>query len=434
MPLEPKSKARPQIKLTFELGGLPGKNYGDLFRSFEFRGMVNGGYIVRAKLFDAHYNLLSRLIEEGYFKETRTKPVQITFQILQGPDGTYPETATRTQTAILISLDTVGGPADVGNLEFIAIDPPSWYLNCGDAGGDCYKGRVDQVIQKVVSDYAPGINLEIGRTTDSEFNKWWLLRQDPKTFISSLTDWSAAITQKQTQWMIQMDGTRLIIKEQASLPSKQRAFYRYFTSGANDTIQEVSLKADNALSIVQQALVTAGSAAVSGHYLDKITDSKQKKVFTKDSNTSNKQIVRVTDDQSFTKPVDSIGNKAAGWSSVTSIPEIYSAGDLGINFQDYIDGRGRAMWLNMTNALLRAKFRVLGHGEWSSTEGLGVDTIFIKWTAGKRDGGEDFWWTTGNWLVYGFHHIVTMQEWLTDLYCSRFDYDAEGKKVGGGGR
>lgn len=431
MPMEPKSQARPQVKVTFELGGLAGRDFGHLFRSFEFRGMVNGGYIVRCKLFDAHYNLLTQLVEEGYFKETRTRPVTITFQILQGPNGTYPETATRTQTAIMMSLDTIGGPDDIGNIEFIAIDPPSWYLNLGDAGGDYYKGRVDQVIKQVVETYAPSVNLEIGRTTDSENNKWWMLRQDPKTFISGMTDWSSSITQKRTQWMLQMDGTRLIIKEQGALPSKQRAFYRYFAQKDLDTISEISLKADNALSIVQAALVTAGSAAVSGHYLDKITDSKKEKVFSKDTNTGNKQIARVTDDQSFTKPEDAI-DRAAGWSSVTAIPEIYSAGDLGITFEDYIDGRGRAMWLNMTNALLRIKFKVLGHGEWSSTEGLGVDTIFVKWTAGRRAGGKNFWWTTGNWLVYGFHHIVTRREWFTDLYCSRFDYDAEAKKVGGG--
>lgn len=431
MPLEPKSRARPQVKVTFELGGLAGKDFGHLFSSLEFRGMVNGGYIVRIKLFDAHYNLLTRLIEEGYFKEARTRPVVVTFQILSGSDGVYPETATRPQTAIIMSLDTDGGPEDVGHLEFIAIDPPSWYLNIGDAGGDCFTGRVDQVIKKVVNTYAPSVSLEIGRTTDSELNKWWMMRQDPKTFISSMIDWSSAVTQKKTQWMLQMDGNRLIIKEQGALPSKQRAFYRYFANNDIDTIQGISLKADNALSIVDAALVTSGSAAISGHYLDKVTDSDKEKVFVKDDNTQNKQIARVTDEQSFTKPEDTV-DRAAGWTAIASVPEIYSAGDLGVDYDKYIDGRARAMWLNMTNALLRVKFKVLGHGEWSSTEGLGVDTMFVKWTAGRRSGGNDFWWITGNWLVYGFHHLVTRREWLTDLYCSRFDHDATAKMVGGG--
>jgi hypothetical protein len=428
--MEPRTESRPQIRIKFDLGGLSGQDFGHLFQTFEFRGMVNGGYIIRAKLFDAHYNLLNQLVEEGYFKLTRTTPVKVTFQILQGPSGQFPDTATRSQTAILMSLVVTGGPADVGNLEFVAIDPPSWYLNIGDANGGCYKGRVDQVIQQVVSEYAPSISLEVGRTIDSEYNRWWMMRQDPKTFLASLIDWSSSITQKKTQWMVQMDGSKLTIKEQGSLPSKQRAFYRYFAQKDLDTIQDVSLKSDNALSIVQAALVTSGSAAVSGYYLDKITDNSMDKVFAKDSNTQNKQIAKVNGDQSFTKP-EEVVDKAAGWSAINAVPEIYSAGDLGLAYDEYLDGRARSIWLNMTNALLRVKFRVLGHGEWSSTHGLGVDTVFIKWTAGRRAGGKDFWWTTGNWLVYGFHHVVSRREWFTDLYCSRFDHDASAKKVGG---
>ncbi len=91
------------------------------------------------------------------------------------------------------------------------------------------------------------------------------------------------------------------------------------------------------------------------------------------------------------------------------------------------------MWLNMVNTLLRAKFTVNGHGEWSECRGLGVDTIFVKWTTGKGENGERFWWTTGSWLVYGFHHVVDRGKWLTDLYCARFDSDSSSKKVGGPG-
>ena len=426
---EPQTKNRPSIKLTFDLGGLAGQDFGYLFQSFEFRAMVNGGYIVRAKLFDAHYNMLTQLIEEGYFKETRRRPVRVNFQILSGAGGTFPETATRPQVAIILSLDVSGGPADIASIEFVAIDPPSWYLNIGDAAGGVYKGRVDQVIKKVVADYAPSINLDVGRTVDSEENKWWMMRQDPKTFLSSLMDWSSSITQRKTQWLVESDGDNMTIKEQGAMTSRQRAFYRYFADKKTDTISEISLKADNALSVVQTKLVTAGVSAVSGQYLDRITDEGERKVFVKDSSTANKQIARVNDDISFSKPPDAKPTQV-GWSAVTPIPELYSAGELGLDYQDYVDGRARGMWLNMVNTLLRVKFTVLGHGEWSSSKGLGVDTMFVKWTAAKG-GTKDFWWTTGNWLVYGFHHIVSPAGWMTDLYCARFDHDAAARQVGG---
>lgn len=390
--------------------------------------MVNGGYIVRAVLLDTNFNLLDTLLEEGYFKETREHPVVLKFQILAGQTGEYPATATKVQTAILLSLNVNALPNDIAELEFVAIDPPSWYLNMGDASGGVWRGRVDQVMRQVVAKYAPTIIADIGRTIGSEQTPWWMYRQDPKTFLSSLMDWSSSITQRKTQWLVEVDGNYLAIKEQASFVSHQRAFYRYFASKDHDTILSAEIGADNALSIVQTQLVTAGAAAISGSYLDRVTDTQHDKVFVSDSRTGAKQIAKTNDDQSFSKPPEADPPRV-GWSAVTSIPEIYSAGDLGLRYQDYIDGRPRAMWLNLTNALLRAKFTVLGHGEWSECRGLGVDTIFIKWTCGKGGNGERFWWATGHWLVYGFHHKVTPREWLTDLFCARQEHNAAGKKV-----
>jgi len=423
--MQPVANATPRVRITFDLGGLTTTDIGYAYNKFEFRGMVNGGYIIKATLIDANYNILNNLIENGYLKESRSKPVYVTFQIQAGPQGTYPNSATRVQKAILVSLSTKAGP-DAGRLEFVAIDPPSWYLNRGDASGQSYKGRVDQVIQKVVNQYAPGISVEVGRTVDSEQNRWWMMRQDPKTFISSLMDWSASITQRKTQWLLESDGNQLVIKEQGMLQSKQRAFYRYFDINHGNTISSMELLADNALNVVQSKLITAGSAAISGQYLDRITDQSERKVFVKDSRTENKQIAKVNDDQAFSHEADNIG-----WTQVSAVPEIYSAGDLGIGYDEYIDGRPRAMWLNLVNSLLRAKFSVLGHGEWSSGRGLGVDTIFVKWTAARRSGSSDYWWVTGNWLVYGFHHVVSRDKWMTDLYCARYEADSVAHQVGG---
>ncbi len=186
--------------------------------------MVNGGYIVRAKLFDTHFNLLKALIENGYLEESRTKPVPIKFQLLASEGGKFPESATRPQIAILASVHGSGGSTDSGRFEFVAIDPPSWFLNTGDGAGAHFQGKVSSVIRQVVNRYAPAINLEIGETVDSEYGQWWMMRQDPKTFISSLMDWSSSVTQRKTHWLIAADGTKLVIKEQAQLPSNRRAF------------------------------------------------------------------------------------------------------------------------------------------------------------------------------------------------------------------
>jgi|GEM_PF-3011401 len=437
----PKPSAKPQLTFIFDLPttDLDGKDVGKMVSKFEFKGMVNGGYAIKGTLIDPNFNILNLLVDSGYFKETRTRPVPVIFQLRwdNQQNSSYPETATKEQVAYLISLKAKGEQsADNGLLEFIAMDPPSWFLNMGNGNGGVYKGRVSSVIRDVVNEYAPDVNLDTGKTIDSENGKWWMMRQDPKTFISSLFDWSSSITKDQTQWIFAPDGFDLVIKEQAQLVSTQRGFYKFQEGDGHDTIRNWEFLADNALSAVQTKLITQGISAVSGQYFDRITDKDEQIVFVKDSRTSRKKTARIKDDQGFTKPPDA-GPQKVGWSSVTTIPEIYSAGDLGLRYDEYIDGRPRAMWLNLVNALMRVKIECVGHGEWSSCEGLGVDTAFIKWTSARKDGddGEDkpYWWMTGNWLVYGFHHRYKRGFWWTDLYLARFDYDSVSQKVGGSG-
>ncbi len=167
---------------------------------------------------------------------------------------------------------------------------------------------------------------------------------------------------------------------------------------------------------------------MSGQYLDKVTDQQEQKVFAKDQTTTAKKIAKTTGDQSFTKPPDGEPQQV-GWSSVSAIPEIYSAGELGLRYEEYVDGRPRGMWLNMVNNLMRMKLTVLGHGEWSDCLGLGTDTVFIRWVTAPDDTGK-LWFKTGNWLVYGFHHHLSRRRWLTDLFIARFDHDAQGERVG----
>ena len=437
----PQVQNRPQVKLIFDDID-PSRDYGRNFTKVEFKGMVNGGYIVKFELHDPHFNLLTKLLEgqEGYLAKARKQKLQVTFQLKWSGEGEHPKSATKEQKAIILSMHGIGEGPDLGRIELVAIDPPSWYLNKGNAAGSVYEGKVSEVIKKVVSDYAPEVQLDIGETKDSSKNKWWMMRQDPKSFISSLVDWSPSITEKQTQWFVISDGNYLTIKEQAAFTPQSRAYYTYWgQQSGRDTIKSWEVLADNALSLVQTKVITQGCAAVSGQYLDKITDKQEKIVFAKDSTTQNKIIAKVDEKRSFAKPPDSnTDNKAVGWTAVSGIPEIYSAGDLGLRYDEYLDGRPRGMWLNMVNSLLRVKFKVVGHGEWSSCVGLGVDTIYVTWFGAAKSKSEDasdaqqgqLWWMDGNWLVYGFHHIINRKQWYTDLYCARFDYDSQAKKAG----
>jgi hypothetical protein len=402
-------------------------NMGPLYQRFEFKGMMNGGYIVYGRFYDYALRVYKRLIKKGYLQTTRREPLKVTFQIKYGDNGKPPRRATKKQIAYITSMKSLGRTDSDAEIEFVAVDPASYYLNYGKASGGVYRGRLDQVMRKVVTDYAPDIDVEVSRTTDSDENRWWMMRQDPQSFLLSLTDWSASVTQNKTNWLFASDGKKLIIKEQALWVSRQIAYYRR-TNRRND-ILAWNIFADNSLTAVNTKLLAQGASAVSGRYLDRITDKDQKTLYVKDSTTSKKQIAKVTKDQSFSKPDDAEPPKS-GWTSIQCIPEIYSAGELGIDYDQYIDGRPRAMYLNMVNQLLRMKITVLGSGHWSDSLGLGVDTIFLRWTLPSTKDTEQHWWTTGNWIVYGFHHRVHKGDWLLDLSCARFDHDAEGKKVG----
>jgi hypothetical protein len=424
----PHVDVRPQVEVFFS--GIK-QDLGYLFRRFEFKGMVNSGYIIKCQLFDADYHLLQQLTDGDYFGKPRSEPIEVKFRIKSGPNVTGQEWCTLTRSAIVTDLYAAGQMENRALLEFIAVDKASWSLNTGDAAGSVYKGKISEVIKAVVSKYAPDITLDIGETSDSRENRWYMMRQDPQTFIASLLNWSASVTKDKTHWLIiteddTTDGTKLTIKEQAAFTSQQRAFYRHYDGLTVSNLRSWEVVANNALSIMHTKIATQGISSVSGRYFDKTTDKDENIVVAKDSTTSNKQIPDVPGGRAFKKPPDGSGGaKNIGWTSVPAIPEIYNGGELGLEYDKYIDSTARTTYLDMLQNLLSVKFRTFGHGEWTDCKGLGVDTIYVKWM-----GEENVYWLTGNWMVYGFHHIVDRKNWWTDVYAARQDIDASAKQVG----
>jgi hypothetical protein len=443
----PQSRGKAKLYLEFETKNLITRDFGRFLVKAEFKAMLNGGYIVRIKLFDPDFNMLTTLVEDKYLADSRRQPFPIWFRLIWGDDdagdiGVSSRYATKRQRAIVSSMRVHGEGADIGYVELVAIDPPSWSLNRGTASGKVYKGNVGEVIQRVLINEAPDIRPDVGRTTDSSENRFWTMRQDPRSFIASLTDWSSSVTPSKTNWLIAADGNLLTVKEQAAFQSERRALYTFWKpqDGSIDTIERYEMIADNALSLVQTKIITQGLSAISGQYLDPTTDPAEIKVVAKDSTTPRKFVPDTTDKQSFAKPTAPARNQRSsfGITSTHAIPEIYSAGELGRRYESYIDGTARGKWLGLNNRLLRCKFRVLGHGIWDSCRGLGVDTIHVTWIRAPIPGRERaeqqpqnrLWFLHGNWLVYGFHHVLVRGWWHTDVYAARLDYDAEGVRAG----
>jgi hypothetical protein len=148
-----------------------------------------------------------------------------------------------------------------------------------------------------------------------------------------------------------------------------------------------------------------------------------------DENTPSKKNVYIDQTRGFKKPEQVPSpTKPHEWSTaVMAIPE-HNAGDLGMKYKDYIDGRARGLFLQMLNLVMRLKLRVVGehNQDLANCHNLGIETLSLIW----RDADNQKYFLDGDWLIYGFQHVVTREKWYTDLYLARLDWDASAQHVG----
>ncbi len=411
---------------------------------FEWKSMINGGFIVRIGATDANFQKLDKVIEaSGALLETGRQVKELTlveFKIKW--DGTEELKETRTSLALISNLKAKGNNSLNGEFEFIAVDPISYFLNSGKSSGTAYKGKIggeDGVIAQVFNDYVPKkvggytTKLKIAET-DDEVNTYWMMRQDPKTFIMSLLDWSCSFTKHKSAWRVssgqdEADKVLTLDINESYVPHLEwpapsaDPLVLNLVGGTTD-IDKWELLTDNFLSALNLKLLTSGMSATSGEYFDKETDKEdEKKVYVKDENTRGKVNPELTAKQSFTKPTDPVDR---GWTHIKAAPEIYSAGDIGFRYDRYIDGRARQMYMDMLGMLMRIRITAMGQHRLFDSVGLGRTKVKLSWVApDKEKGGTTTRFLNGEWLLYGWHHKANRNgTWRTDLYLSRLDWDA----------
>lgn len=414
-----------------------GDDVGHEFSRFEWASFTNGGYVIRATLKDPYWNILKDFATKNYLAKGRKQPTPVRWTL------EWPEVDDTGEHLAYITDSDARGIQAGGEIEFIAVDPPSYWLNAGDSSGKAFKGNVKMVIEQVLQKYFVDPNgpfgggkYEVSETNDNKENTWWMMRQDPKTFIRSLLEWSASITEMQTNWIVSSGGSTkekptIWIKEQAKRQSIDYGTYIMDRRApAAQDVLNFQFIADNFISVFQKQLITSGISAVTGRYLDRRIDTPRQIVHVYDERTASKKNANINQNKGFSKPGAASGafEKPHEWStSVQMIPE-FSAGDLGIPYDKYIDGRARGRFLDMLNLVMRIKLRITGEPskQLAVSHNLGVSVIKIVWV----DDDMEPYFLDGNWLVYGFHHVVTRGNWYTDLYCARLDYDAAAQKVG----
>lgn len=418
--------ASPQVKIYIGEKAIAERNDRGLnIKHFQWSAFVNGGYFIKCRIYDPYWNYLREIIEP-YLETSRNKPTPVLWQITYGDASKY---KTEERLGYMTEITAVGG-ISLGNTEFIAIDPPTFFLNAGNVDGGAYVGNVKSVIEQVVYDYTNGkINVNVGDTDDYNRGRWYANRQDPLTFIRSLLDWSSKATRKKTNWIIAANDTELLIKEQANM---DRCFYGVFSAtkkapGGED-VGNFSFVGSNFISTYQTEIVSSGISAVSGMYLSKDIDVDKEYVRVKDDNTENKVNTTITNEFGYKRPDQELNKDKPGSSSgathVMSIPE-HNAGDVGIKYQDYIDGRGRNQFLRMLSLMMRLKIVTNGYHHLHDATKLGTSWLTLDW----KDADDEEFFLSRDWLIYGWNHIVTPGDWKTEIFLNRLDFDSNAKKI-----
>jgi len=384
----------------------------------KWTSFINDGYKLFVRVFDPNLSLFQELTNIRYLKEARREPLVVTFNIGYRI-GTQEKSRTTTRTAYVTNLvaKVPSGAQTAGYFEFIAIDPPTWFLSCGDAAGAVYTGNVSDVIRQVVAKYAPGIAVDISTTTDNKTNKWWQMRQDPKTFITTLLDWSASVSNNKTNWVVASVDEKILIREQAELRTIDLGEYSVNVDypGAKN-VESWEREDNNFLSNLQTRMFTGGISAVSGLYCSPSNSITEGLTVVDDENTAAKKNVRITEEQGFTKPDD----KDRGITFVRAIPE-HNAGDVGIQYQQYIDGRARGVFIGSLDLLNRVRVRALGAPKLDDSSALGASVVSLLWI----DAEGQPWTGQGSHLVYGFEHVFIGGKWHTDIFLNRKDFNSD---------
>lgn len=407
-------------QVTYEIGSTN-------MHAFEWKSFINGGYSIRGTIVDPYFGILSRAlglsadeVTRNYLQNARRRPdtFLLKFRIGWEPGREVGDNTTRERLAILTDVNILGQSA-YGGWEFVAIDPPNFCLNAGKGSGRVFKGRVSDVIRTVFNDYMAddSFTVEVTETSDNKDGRWPMMRQDPKTFMRSLLDWSSSLTPKKTNWIVASLDKKLIIKEHAELAQSGgkliESYNGNWRGNPPSDIRSFAYISDNILTGINTRLITQGISAVTGRFLDATTDEE---TIVDDQRTANKVNVNVGSDRAFAKPDPNLE-----WGqSVFAIPEM-NGGELGLKYEDYIDGRARYQYLNMLPQVMRVRVTVAGDVNFDDPTRFGVDCVHIKWADVESPEG---FFLGGNWILYGFHHHMTREYFDTDLYLYRIDHDA----------
>jgi hypothetical protein len=416
-----------------------GQDIGYFCTNFEWVSFINSGYRITATFFDAAEDTLGKTTIDKLLEKGRNSKdgLDIEFKIYQdhykkeGKHGDVEYKATTLRKAKIISLDNnISGSLTHSILEIVAIDPTSWYLNKGICSGGAFQGNISSVIKQIVNKYSPKSEVKISPTKDSNKNWWWEMRLDPKTLIASLLEWASITTNTETPLIVQSEDYSFICKEWAELkpPNKLVGKNFYVTSKKAyrtevDNSATIQIISNNLLTPVATRLYTGAISATTGLYICKDAELPPSNKYVNDTLTPKKLVIdNLESNRSYKKPEDDSEESTL----IEPIPE-HNNGDVGMKYQDYSIGRARDWFIKLIYSVLRVKITITpGDTDFDSVTGCGAAKIKLKAITMEEDKP---YYIDGNWLLYGFRHLWSLDYYQTELMLARTDFDSKGKKI-----
>jgi len=397
----------------------------------KMKAMVNNGYVFKIVIYNANFTMFNKMSKgTRLFEELRQNPMLIRFRIIDQKGGEYPQTGTRWIGGFVVTMRSFGHGTEE-HIEFIALDPLNYFLRNGDADGGAFVGKASTVMRDIIEKYAPQIRTRIADSTDNIDNVWWMLRRSPREMLSHLITLAPSLGQQKTHWLIGTENNNVIIGPQTSYRSKRRGEYKYLTLNQESNVASWDSLINTGLSHTQMGIVTAGASAATGNYIDQQT-SPETAIIT-DSNTDKKFVQnrpnRNTANSTIRPEIETFSRGLFGRSFEEAPPEYYGAEDIGLKYEEYYDSYARYTYFKAIHQVFTMDLQVLGHGEWDTSIGLGVDTVYLDWWDLQGVGTTPYYFR-GSWIVYGFRQEWVPGKWTTTLKLARLDMNATGQRIG----
>lgn len=398
--------------------------------NFYWKNLLSEGFEVRIRFNNPNDQVFNELLQD-YFKNSKPGPYKMNFRVRYRDS----DVSTPWSFCYITACRIIGPRSNYSEVEFIGVDPVTWWLNNGTVSGRAYKGTIGGR-KGVIAQYCnelfaddDSISVDITDSKDSP-NIYYPMRLSPSEFVDSLLYWSSSFTPQATAWTKNVISTNsgsnnsgdvkyvFDVSDHAGSSSFNAVAQIDYDAG---DVYDWSCLAHNFIFNASSGIMSSGISAATGTYYDKVNKSQD--TIINDQNTENKINVEFKQNRGFI-----FDPSFDGVSRISrTIPE-FNDGKLG-DFGQYISGVARNEYIKVKDESLMIRLRLRGSAVFDDTLGLITDGIYISKTGDDAGLDNNDFFLNGKWLLAGWHHMIKSHIWYTDIYAYRLNQNANAQRI-----